>query len=155
MTDPHRGSRPVGRRALLLALLAAAGCAPRPRAAGAAAPPPTVRGPAPRSDATLLEIPSWRDRSPSSAPSHSPESLLVERFPALATELHRAPLGALPTPVEHHEALGRAIGVPSLWVKHDDRIATPYGGGKIRKLELFLGEARHLGYSGVVTSGAF
>ncbi len=56
--------------------------------------------------------------------------------------------------MSHAAGLGAAIGMPRLYVKHDDLTAAPYGGGKVRKLELFLGEARHLGHHEVVTSGA-
>jgi 1-aminocyclopropane-1-carboxylate deaminase/D-cysteine desulfhydrase-like pyridoxal-dependent ACC family enzyme len=72
----------------------------------------------------------------------------------LESQIRHAPLGVLPTPVENHRDLGRRIGIESLWIKHDDRIATPYAGGKIRKLEFFLADARHLGHRCVVTSGA-
>ncbi len=88
------------------------------------------------------------------APANGPLSPLLARYPELAAHLHPRCLATLPTPVSHAADLGVAIGVPRLYVKHDDRTATRYGGGKVRKLELFLGEALHQGSRAVVTSGA-
>ncbi len=65
---------------------------------------------------------------------------LFDRFPRLGLALARAPLGAFPTPVTRARSLGAAVGV-ELWVKRDDLSSEAYGGGKVRKLELFFGEA--------------
>ena len=54
-------------------------------------------------------------------------------------------LGTFPTAVEH---------ASGLWIKRDDRSGALYGGNKVRKLELLLGEAIHAGKSRVVTIGA-
>ncbi len=64
------------------------------------------------------------------------------------------PLAVLPTPVRHHPELGAALGVGSFHILHDDESARPYGGGKVRKLEFFLADARAGGHSAVVTAGA-
>jgi D-cysteine desulfhydrase len=62
-------------------------------------------------------------------------------------------LGTLPTPLEQAADLGRHLGVRSLWVKRDDLSGALYGGGKVRKLEFLLGEARRAGARVVATSG--
>jgi len=66
----------------------------------------------------------------------------------------RAPLGRFPTPIEKADTLARAIGVRALYIKRDDRSAEPYGGGKPRKLELFLGQALAEGKKEVITVGS-
>jgi D-cysteine desulfhydrase len=71
----------------------------------------------------------------------------------LRERLPWVPLGTLPTPVEHADALGRHLGIRSLWVKRDDLSGEVHGGGKVRKLELLLGEARSIGARKVVTFG--
>jgi D-cysteine desulfhydrase len=71
---------------------------------------------------------------------------LVETLPWLR-------LGELPTAVVRHAALGAALGVDGLFIKHDDRSSRLYGGGKLRKLELILAAARERGCRRVVTVG--
>ncbi len=56
-------------------------------------------------------------------------------------------LGRYPTPV-------RQIGSGPLWIKRDDRVAEPYGGNKVRKLERLLDRARAEGKSRLLTVGA-
>lgn len=41
-----------------------------------------------------------------------------------------------------------------LWIKHDDRVAEPYGGNKVRKLEHLLDRARDEGKTRLLTLGA-
>lgn len=99
--------------------------------APAPAPPPVVRSPYP----------------------------LFERFPVLDKSLPRIELGRYPSAIEHAPALLD----DRLYVKRDDDftrspsfqdgLARVYGGGKVRKLELFLGEARALGKRQLVTFG--
>jgi D-cysteine desulfhydrase len=84
---------------------------------------------------------------------------LFAAFPRLGESLARIELGRFPSSVE------RAASDPRLWIKRDDDftrsaswdpsfdLARLYGGGKIRKLELYLGEARALGKRRIVTSG--
>lgn len=79
---------------------------------------------------------------------------LFSRYPLLRAGLSRVPLGLWPTPVERLDGLAERLGVGQLWVKREDVSATPYGGNKIRKLELLLGEALAHGSREVVTFGA-
>ncbi len=67
---------------------------------------------------------------------------LFRRYPTLGKKLSRAPLGRWPTPVTALPELAARLGAASLHVKRDDLSAEPYGGGKARKLELLLGQAR-------------
>ncbi len=73
---------------------------------------------------------------------------LLRRFPELGERLPIVPLLAGPTPVERVPALGEGV-----WVKRDDLSARPYGGNKVRKLELLLAEARRRGRRSVMTMG--
>ncbi|MCA9717556.1 MAG: pyridoxal-phosphate dependent enzyme [Myxococcales bacterium] len=73
----------------------------------------------------------------------------------LASLLPRAPrclrLAELPTPVERAPWLdGPAAEV---WVKRDDASSAVYGGGKVRKLELVLGNPPHDGDAPIVSIG--
>jgi|GEM_PF-119883 len=157
VADPGPRAPRLHRRALIggAAALALGGCAPRrspaPALTDARAPGTRRRAP---------EVASPRATSPSpprpapAIPAPDPPLLLLRRYPELGQHLHPRRLARLPTPVSHAAGLGAAIGVPRLYVKHDDLTATPYGGGKVRKLELFLGEALHEGRREVVTSGA-
>jgi len=76
---------------------------------------------------------------------------LLRRFPALA--LPRVELGRWPTPLTSLAELAAELGVASLHVKRDDLSAQPYGGGKPRKLEWLLGDARARGAREVITFG--
>lgn len=67
--------------------------------------------------------------------------------------VERADIGRLPTPVEPTPALGAALGVPNLQVKHDGRTGDAYGGNKVRKLDFLLGDALDRGCTRVFTSG--
>ena len=80
---------------------------------------------------------------------------LFRAYPALASRISRMPLGQFPTPVERAEKLGALIGVPNLWFKRDDISGTEYGGGKTRKLEFYLGEARAKGARQIITFGGY
>ncbi len=91
------------------------------------------------------------------APGGAPEASeypLFAAYPGLQAALTRAPLGSWPTPVEALPGLGEAIGVGALFVKRDDVSAEPYGGNKVRKLELLLGDALERGARSVITFGA-
>ena len=78
---------------------------------------------------------------------------LFEHFPALGKQLPYAQLADLPTPVEKLSTLGGKIGVQQLWVKRDDLTGKVYGGNKIRKLELLLGQALRSQAREVMTFG--
>jgi len=77
---------------------------------------------------------------------------LVERFPALANKLPWVALGSFPTRVNKAFRLGATLGI-NLWIKRDDKSAPDYGGNKVRKLELLLGEALALGARRILTVG--
>jgi len=49
---------------------------------------------------------------------------------------------------------GLSSAETTLWVKRDDLACEPYGGNKVRKLELLLGEARDRGKRRILTVGA-
>src|SRR5919199_1873071 len=73
-------------------------------------------------------------------------SLLVDRFPGLASLPRAGLLGALPTPV------AASTLAPALWVKRDDLTALPMGGNKVRALDFLLGGT--LPGAEVLTAGA-
>jgi 1-aminocyclopropane-1-carboxylate deaminase/D-cysteine desulfhydrase-like pyridoxal-dependent ACC family enzyme len=138
------------RRAFTASLIASAvGCAPhrheldghasspkQSSAPGRTPPPPAAQAAAAAATAT--------------AHSRFP---VFERFPVLKHSIARVELATLPTPVQPVPRLGAAIGIPGLYVKRDDLTAESYGGGKVRKLELFLADASSRGCRRVVTSG--
>lgn len=76
-------------------------------------------------------------------------------FPRLAPRLPWLPLASLPTPVEAAPDLGRAIGVPGLFLKRDDLTSPVYGGNKVRQIEWSFARVRAEGGTSVVTSGAW
>ncbi len=78
---------------------------------------------------------------------------LFRAFPKLERAVPRAALGAFPTPILRAEGLATRVGASDLWVKRDDETSPVYGGGKVRKLELFFGEALAKGHRSVVTFG--
>jgi 1-aminocyclopropane-1-carboxylate deaminase/D-cysteine desulfhydrase-like pyridoxal-dependent ACC family enzyme len=79
---------------------------------------------------------------------------LFSRFSRLQAVVPRVPLGSWPTPVEPLGHLAGLLGIGDLRVKHDDVSAVPYGGNKVRKLEILLGDALAKGAHHVVTFGA-
>jgi D-cysteine desulfhydrase len=78
---------------------------------------------------------------------------LAEKFPALAGSPGKLPLADLPTPVAEGrvELDGR---INRIFVKHDDRTSSFYGGNKLRKLEYLLFRARARRAHRVATFGA-
>jgi hypothetical protein len=66
-------------------------------------------------------------------------------FFELLDALPRARLALLPTPLSPASELGVAIGLPGLWIKHDELIGFGFGGNKVRGLELLLADARAQG----------
>lgn len=111
-----------------------------------------------------LDEPDEPDAAPAPRPSPPPASVhaLFDAYPALARSLPRVALGSFPSAIDHAVSL---VGDGSLWIKRDDdftrRVAAPagadlarlFGGGKVRKLELYFGEARAQGKRTLVTSG--
>ena len=88
-------------------------------------------------------------RAPASASASAPapSHALFDAYPTLATSLPRLPLAAFPSAIDHATSL--LAGAASLFIKRDD----VFGGGKVRKLELYLGEARAQNKVRLVTSG--
>jgi D-cysteine desulfhydrase len=84
-----------------------------------------------------------------------PRSLpLFEAHPVLAEALPHVSIGSFPTPVVKLPGLAAQLGVGRLYVKRDDLSAPAYGGGKVRKLEFLLGDARRRGKTKVITAGS-
>ncbi len=89
---------------------------------------------------------------PRSAGARSASRELTRRFPGLAG-LPWLDLARFPTPLEESPALARALGVGRLLIKRDDRAGATYGGSKLRKLELLLGDAEARGHRAVAAVG--
>ncbi len=83
---------------------------------------------------------------------HGPQLLLFQRYPALVRAIPRFPLVRRPTPVRPLAALGRAVGMESLWLK-DDSGGPPVGGNKARKLEFLVADALRKRRRTLVTLG--
>jgi D-cysteine desulfhydrase len=85
------------------------------------------------------------------------ERAFFRRFPRLAGALPHAPLGTFPTPLVTLDRLAHALdparSIASLHLKDDGRSSAVYGGNKVRKLELVLGEALRRGAREVLTFG--
>lgn len=83
---------------------------------------------------------------------------LVQRYPGTG-KLPRVELCDLPTPVESIAHLIADAGTPlspeAATVKRDDLTNRTYGGNKVRKLELLLGQARAEERRAVITFGAY
>ena len=81
------------------------------------------------------------------------ELALAARYPALGASLPTVSLGAWPTPVQAADRAALTGDCAGLWLKRDDRCATPYGGNKVRKLEFLLADALRKGHESVFTFG--
>lgn len=93
---------------------------------------------------------------PTVAPiAREPELPLFQKYPLLARRIRHVRLGDFPTPVDRAEKLGLEIGVSNLWIKRDDISGKLYGGGKTRKLEFYLADARSPHVREIVTFGAY
>ncbi len=91
--------------------------------------------------------------APHGQPGASPYPLF-SAFPLLRGVLPRAPLGLWPTAVDALPRLAMTLGAGPIYVKRDDVSALPYGGNKIRKLEILLGDALARGAAEIITFGA-
>lgn len=70
------------------------------------------------------------------------------------SSIPRVSIAPLDTPVERCERLERAVvGMPEVYVKHDDYIGSLVWGNKVRKLEYSYAEALNLGADTVITCG--
>ena len=78
---------------------------------------------------------------------------LAENFPATARRLGKLPLADLPTPVREYR-LSLDNRAHAVWVKHDDRSSSVYGGNKLRKLEYLLHRALSKRAERIATFGA-
>jgi len=65
----------------------------------------------------------------------------------------REPLAKLPTPLLDLARLSTVLGGPRLLIKRDDLGGFALGGNKVRKLELFLADARDAGADVLITCG--
>ena len=81
-------------------------------------------------------------------------SPLAALCPGLDRTLRPLPILDRPTPVQHLERLGRAVGKRELWVKRDDLSNAEYGGNKPRKLSWLLADAIQNDRRTLVTAGA-
>src|SRR5882762_3298776 len=77
---------------------------------------------------------------------------------AIIESLPRVSLATLPTPVTEAVGLRAALGGPSrcprILLKRDDLTGLALGGNKARKLEFLIADARRLGATTIVTTGA-
>lgn len=78
---------------------------------------------------------------------------LHQRFPGTRALPHVL-LGCWPTPVRAVPELAHALGLDSLFIKHDDVSGPAYGGNKVRKLEFLLGQALAEKRRSLITFGA-
>src|ERR671923_1837924 len=81
---------------------------------------------------------------------------------ALADALERLPrlrLGDVPTPLQPAPRFSARLAALAgagveVWLKRDDLLGPAFGGNKVRKLELLLGDALAQGADCVITTGA-
>lgn len=78
---------------------------------------------------------------------------LFELFPTLGKKMGFQPLISEPTPIQKLSTLGNLVGAKALYIKRDDLTHKRFGGNKVRKLELLLGDALASGAKGVLTWG--
>jgi len=78
---------------------------------------------------------------------------VFEQYPLLKERIPYVQLGEFPTPIKHLRDLGKEIGSDCLYLKNDGLSGSIYGGNKIRKLELLLGDALGKGAKEVLTFG--
>lgn len=84
-------------------------------------------------------------------PSLAQDPALFRRHPALRRELAWHSFVEGPTPITTFPLKGAPEGL--VFVKHDDRSCSLYGGNKPRKLEFVIGQALRRGSGRLVTSG--
>lgn len=170
MGQMHEGRRRLGRRGFLagasLGTVACTGSKPGGITTAAPEVQPTPERPLPHivpaasAEAGVAEHGATPDASvkDDARSAHA----LFDAHPALGKSVPRVELGWFPSPIEQAKATssnGR------LFVKRDDdfsrspscpdtfALAKQFGGGKVRKLETYFGEARALGKTRIVTSG--
>ncbi len=148
----------LGRRGFLVGSGLLASCSTSPRGVATSREAQEVEPRASSAPVRGDEAPAPVPAAPIESVAEASKHVLFERYPALAKSLARIELGRFPSPVEHASAI-------DAWIKRDDdftrsrswqstfAIARLFGGGKVRKLELFFGEARAQGKRRIVTSG--
>lgn len=144
---------PLSRRRLLsrsIELAVASSLAACERHSTSSAPAATASVTA--SPATSVDAPASSSPSPPAA-SAKAGLALFRAFPSLEARLPRTELGTFPTPVERATHLGARLDARHLIVKRDDASSALYGGGKVRKLELFFGDALEKKRRAVITFG--
>ena len=124
----------LGRRSFLAGSTLLLGCSRREPVVESPAPPLPVVAPDAVADADVIVPPAT--------------FALFDAYPALAKTLPRVELGRFPARIEKASAIDERV-----WIKRDDDVAELFGGGKVRKLELFFGEAQAAGKRRLVTSG--
>lgn len=82
----------------------------------------------------------------------APATRYVQWLLRLQEPIARVSLGKWPTPVRPLERLAAELGI-ELWLKCDHEASAEYGGNKVRKLELLLGDAKAQGAMSVLTVG--
>lgn len=122
----------LGRRSFLAGSSLLFGCTRQEPVAEVSRPPTPMAAP----DASIV------------AAAAAPTFALFDAYPALANALPRIELGRFPSRIEEARAIDERV-----WIKRDDVLSTLFGGGKVRKLELFFGEARAIGKRRLITSG--
>jgi D-cysteine desulfhydrase family pyridoxal phosphate-dependent enzyme len=85
-------------------------------------------------------------------------SAATERVKTALGRQPRIPLTTLPTPLQEagrlREALGGTRACPRILIKRDDLTSLGLGGNKARKLEYLVADARALGATTLITTGA-
>ncbi|HRI65840.1 MAG TPA: pyridoxal-phosphate dependent enzyme [Polyangium sp.] len=109
----------------------------------------------PSAPASSPILPSIAEAAPRGITSKTSDVPLFRAFPRIAERVPRLALGEFPTPVERTDKLGGPIGISNLWIKRDDLSGVLYGGGKTRKLEFYLADAKARNAREVVTFGAY
>ncbi len=80
-------------------------------------------------------------------------NFLGQHCPGIGSKLPVADLVNAPTPLTRHE-LAVSDAAVDVWIKHDERSGTLYGGNKVRKLAYILARAQARGAEAIATFGA-
>ena len=102
-----------------------------------------------RADTTTALVPG----APARVDGARREPLVFAEFPALARAVPWRPLIDGPTPVEPATAIEGWLGRAGVFHKRDDRVASLYGGNKIRRFEFLLADAERRGARTLITIG--
>lgn len=78
---------------------------------------------------------------------------LFNSFPVLMYKIPYKKIGELPSPCLRAEQLEKDLSLNSLYIKDDGKSSKIYGGNKVRKLEVLLGEAQKQGAKRLITFG--